>query len=160
MQRLKISLFAAVLAAAALAGAGMAQNAAEKPGVDVRRVASRLACQCGCNDTVATCAMLDCSFSGPAKIKIAKMQAAGMSDQAIIDSFVAEYGPGIYRAQPNAFGWIIPYLSVLLGMVVVWRLLKHYLRPRPVAATGVLDADDPALAKYQQQIEKDLANLD
>ena len=88
------------------------------------------------------------------------MQAAGMSDQAIIDSFIAEYGPGIYRAEPNAFGWIIPYVTALLGMVIVWRLLKGYLRARPVAETGVMDMDDPALAKYRQQIEKDLANLD
>lgn len=151
MRRWRSSFLLVVLAAVALA-----QTASEKPSVDVLRVAHRLACQCGCKDTVATCSMLECHFSKPAKERIAKLQAAGMSDQAIIDQFIAEYGPGIYRAEPNAWGWIIPYATVGLGMVVVWLVLRAYLRPRPAPAVP----DDPALAKYNEQIEKDLARFD
>src|SRR5881296_2579163 len=62
---------------------------------DIRRVGARLACQCGCPDTVASCSMLGCSFSHPAKEKIAKMQAAGVPDSTIIDDFVKAYGKGI-----------------------------------------------------------------
>ena len=91
-----------------MAVAALAQTASEKPCVDVRRVGARLACQCGCKDSVATCSMLECSFSKPAKEKIAQMQAVAMSDDQIIQAFVRENGPGIYLAPPNAFGWIIP----------------------------------------------------
>src|ERR1039457_4848970 len=68
--------------------AALAQTASEKPSLDVRRVGMRLQCQCGCKDSVATCSMLECGFSKPAKEKIARMLALGMTDQQIIDDFV------------------------------------------------------------------------
>src|SRR5690349_9395620 len=77
----------AVLLAGYPAAAVFAETASEKPSVDVRRVGAHIGCQCGCKDTVATCAMLECSFSKPAKEKIAKLQAAGWNDKAIIDQF-------------------------------------------------------------------------
>ena len=155
MLRLRNSLLTVLIAAAALA-----QTASEKPGVDVLRVAHRLACQCGCKDSVATCSMLECSFSKPAKEKIAQMQAVGMSDQQIIDYFVRQYGPGIYLSPPNALGWIVPYLSVAAGLVVIWLFLRRYRRPPLPVLGGPVEIDDPALAKYKEQIEKDLANLE
>jgi cytochrome c-type biogenesis protein CcmH/NrfF len=156
MRRFKTSLLGAVLAVAALA-----QTASEKPSIDVRRVGARLACQCGCKDSVATCSMLECHFSKPAKERIAQMQSVGMSDQQIIDAFVRDYGAGIYLAPPNAFGWIVPYSSVGLGMVVIFLFIRRYYRkPKPLTEIGATDGDEPGLAKYHDQIEKDLANLE
>ena len=54
-----------------------------------------------------------------------------MSDTQIIDKFVQEYGAGIYLAPPNAFGWIMPYASVGLGLVVIWLFIKKYRKPTP-----------------------------
>lgn len=146
-----------MVAAAALA---WAQTAAEKPSVDTRRVGTRLACQCGCADTVATCAMLECSFSKPAKERIARMQGLGMSDQQIIDSFIRDYSAGIYLSRPSAFGWIIPYAAVALGLVGIWWFLSRFRKPQPLAELGPMQLDDPALEKYKDQIEKDLANFE
>jgi cytochrome c-type biogenesis protein CcmH/NrfF len=156
MRRLKSSLFALLLVAAAL----FAQTAAEKPSLDTRRVGSRLACQCGCKDSVATCSMLECHFSKPAKETIAQMQAVGMSDEQIIQKFIRDYGNGIYLAPPNAFGWIIPYATLGLGAVVIFLFMRRYYKPKPKAMTdlGEMEIDDPALAKYKDQIERDLAN--
>lgn len=145
----------------ALAGAlAWAQTAAEKPSVDTRRVGARLGCQCGCKDSVATCSMLDCSFSKPAKEKIAKMQAIGMSDQQIIDVFIRDNGPGIYLAPPSIFGMLIPYVAAGLGLGVIWLFIRRYRKPAPLAEIGPMELDDPELAKYKDQIEKDLANLE
>jgi len=158
MYRFKANLVLAMFAlAAALA---WAQTAAEKPSVDTRRVGARLACQCGCKDSVATCSMLECSFSKPAKERIAKMQALGMSDQQIIDTFIREYGAGIYLAPPNLFGMLVPYLAAAAGLVVVWAFIRKYRKPQPLPELGPIQLDDPALAKYKDQIEKDLANLE
>ncbi|HZT29553.1 MAG TPA: cytochrome c-type biogenesis protein CcmH [Bryobacteraceae bacterium] len=154
MSRWKTSLLAVVLAAAALA-----QTASENPSADTLRVGHHLACMCGCTDTVATCSMLECSFSRPAKERIARMQAAGASDQAIIDAFVKDYGAGVYRGDPSAFGWMIPYASILLGLGIIWLFVRKYRKPRPVPELGPLP-EDPALAKYNEQIEKDLSQLD
>jgi len=157
MQRLRISFLAIVVAVATLA-----QTASEKPSVDVRRVGQRLQCQCGCKDSVATCSMLECGFSKPAKERIAKMQSVGMNDQQIIQAFVRDNGAAIYLAPPSPFGWIVPYAVAGFGLLVIWAFVKSYRKPRPLAEVGPvnLEMDDPALAKYKDQIEKDLADLD
>ena len=143
-----------------IAAAALAQTAAEKPNVDVRRVGARIACQCGCKDSVATCSMLECHFSKPAKERIAQMQSVGMSDEQIVQAFIREYGAGVYLAPPNAFGWIVPYASLGLGMVVIWLFMRRYYKPKPMTDLGPVEIDDPALAKYKDQIEKDMANLE
>lgn len=151
-------LVAILLAGAALV---LAQTAAEKPSVDTRRVGSRLACQCaGCKDSVATCSMLECSFSKPSKERIARMQSLGMTDQQIIDDFLHQYGPGIYLSQPSAFGWVVPYAVAGLGLFAIWQFLRRFRPPQPLAEIGPMTLDDPALEKYKHQIEKDLANFE
>jgi cytochrome c-type biogenesis protein CcmH/NrfF len=103
--------------------------------------------------------MLECGFSKPAKENIAKMQALGMTDQQIIDSFIREY-PGIYRMPPNLFGVLIPYLAVGAGLGLIWWFIRRYRKPMPMAEIGPMELDDPELARYKDQIEKDLANLE
>jgi cytochrome c-type biogenesis protein CcmH len=147
------------LALLALAGLAWAQTASEKPSGETRRVGSRLACQCGCKDSVASCSMLECSFSKPSKERIAKMQALGMTDRQIIDAFVGQYGVGIYLAPPNLFGMLVPYVAAGLGVFVIWWFIRRY-RPLPAPEVGAMELDDPALAKYKDQIERDLANLE
>src|SRR4051812_11908450 len=155
MRRFKSSLLLLILAVAALA-----QTASEKPSVDVRRVGARLQCQCGCKDSVATCSMLECHFSKPAKERIAQMQSVGMNDEQIVQAFIRDYGMAVYLAPPNAFGWIIPYASLGLGMVVILLIIRKYMKPRPMTELGEVELDSPELAKYREQIEKDTANLD
>jgi cytochrome c-type biogenesis protein CcmH len=138
----------------------LAQTASEKPSSDVRRVGMRLACQCGCKDSVATCSMLECGFSKPAKERIARMQAVGMTDDQIVQAFIRDYGPGIYLAPPSAFGWAVPYGVAAFGVVVIWLFVRRYYKPRPASATGSLELDDPALEKYKDRIEKELADLE
>jgi len=156
MRRFRNSLYLILVAAAAV----LAQTASEKPSLDVRRVGARLKCQCGCGDSVATCSMLECGFSKPAKEKIARMQAVGMSDDQIVQDFVRDYGAGIYLSPPNALGWIVPYASVGLGLAVIWLFIRKYRKAAPLAEIGALEIDDPDLAKYKDQIENDLAKLE
>ncbi|HEX3879899.1 MAG TPA: cytochrome c-type biogenesis protein CcmH [Bryobacteraceae bacterium] len=158
MRRFKTSWWITLLAFAS--AITWAQTAAEKPSVDTRRVGARLACQCGCKDTVASCSMLECEFSKPGKEKIAKMQAIGMSDPQIIDAFIREYGAGIYLAPPSYVGMLIPYVAVGFGLALIWWFIKRYRKPAPLAEMGPMELDDPALAKYKDQIEKDLASLE
>jgi cytochrome c-type biogenesis protein CcmH len=143
-----------------VAVAALAQTASEKPSVDVRRVGARLQCQCGCKDSVATCSMLECHFSKPAKERIAQMQSVGMSDEQIVQAFIRDYGMAVYLATPNAWGWIVPYATAGFGLVIIVLFLRKYYKPRVMTDLGEIDADDPELAKYKEQIEKDTANLD
>ena len=158
MHRFKANAW--IVVTALIAAAAFAQTASEKPSTDVRRVGVRLKCKCGCGDSVASCSMLECGFSKPAKERIARMQAVGMSDQQIIDAFVRDYGPDIYLSPPSAFGWAVPYASVGFGLAVIWLFIRKYRKPTPLTDLGTLEIDDPELAKYKDQIEKDLANLE
>jgi cytochrome c-type biogenesis protein CcmH len=155
MRKFRNSLLVLALAVAP----AVAETAAEKPSVDVRRVGSHIGCQCGCTDTVSTCAMLECSFSKPAKEKIAKLQAVGWTDKAITDQFVADYGPKVYRGDPSAFGWVVPYLLIAPGLALIFWFVRRYRKPRPIPEIGPAP-DDSDLAKYHEQIEKDLAHLE
>jgi cytochrome c-type biogenesis protein CcmH/NrfF len=104
--------------------------------------------------------MLECSFSKPAKERIAQMQAVAMSDEQIVQAFVRDNGAGIYLAPPNAFGWIVPYAVAVAGLAVISLFVAKYRKPKPMPAIGNPEIDDPELAKYKDQIEKQLANLD
>ena len=141
-------------------GLATAQNSAQRQSVDVRRVGHHLACKCGCPDTVATCAMLECSFSNPAKQKIFDMERSGVSDQVVIDSFIKEYGDGIYRADPNSFGWIIPYSALAIGVLVIVWFVRRYYKPGTAAAPEASSLPPEALDRYRDQIEQDMAHLD
>ena len=104
--------------------------------------------------------MLECHFSKPAKERIAQMQSVGMSDEQIVQAFIRDYGMAVYLAPPNAFGWIIPYAVAGLGMALCVLFVRKYYKPKVMTDLGVIEADDPELAKYKEQIEKDTANLD
>jgi cytochrome c-type biogenesis protein CcmH len=164
MRRLRISLLFA-LAAAARAQTPSAPppggaTASEKPNADVVRVGSRLRCKCGCGDTIASCSMLQCEYSKPGKEQIARMQALGMTDDQIIRSFVQNFGADILLSPPSPFGWIVPYLAILPGLALVWFFIRKYRKPKPLVEVGTIEIDDPALEKYKDQIEKDLANME
>ncbi|MBM3776048.1 MAG: cytochrome c-type biogenesis protein CcmH, partial [Acidobacteria bacterium] len=124
-----------------------------------RRIGLHLACQCGsCSHTVARCEMFGC-FAQTTREEIARMSASGMSDQAILDHYIAKHGQQIYRAQPSAFGWLVPYLALLPGAALIYWFIRRYRRPALVLATGGRPGGPAAPAidpRYLAQIEKDL----
>jgi len=141
-------------------GLCLAQTESQLVSDDVHRVARHISCQCGSCTEDANCMMSagQCGFCKPARAKIWKMQQAGLSDQAITDAFVQEYGAKIYRADPNAYGWVVPYSALALGtLVVVWFVRRYH---RPAQAAEAPSQTDETLGRYRDQIEQDLAHLD
>ena len=87
------------------------------------------------------------------------MVAAGMSREAILDHYVAQYGERIL-ATPRAEGfnrlvYILPWAALILGVAIVFLLLKK-LRT-PVAESPPESLPD---SRYTAVIEKELKNLD
>jgi len=164
MQRFKSSLLLAVVSVAlAQTPSGPPEGgatASEKPNADVVRVGKRLRCKCGCGDTVATCSMLQCEYSKPGKEQIAKMQSLGMTDDQIVNSFVQNFGADILLSPPSPYGWIVPYAAILPGLALIWLFIKKYRKPKALVEVGTIEIDDPALEKYKDQIDRDLANLE
>ena len=111
-------------------------------------------------DTVATCSMLGCEYSKPGKEKIAKLQALGMTADQIYNAFAQEYGADILLSPPSSYGWIVPYSVSGVALLLLAIFIKKYRKPRPLPEVGTVEIDDPALVKYKDQIEKDLANME
>jgi cytochrome c-type biogenesis protein CcmH/NrfF len=143
--------------------AALAQTESEIESDSVKRVGTHIACQCGACTENVNCNMSSgqCHFCKPARTKIYKMQRAGMSDDKVIASFITEYGKSIFRADPNSFFWMVPYLSLLAGGGVLWLVLRKMRGGKPMTPAPAGPAiDDPVLAKYRAAIEKDTDKLD
>ncbi len=158
MRRLRSSLSLVFLTALL-----MAQSVNPLSNERVRRIGDQLLCMCGCGSSITGCNMLHCHFSEPARDKILALVNAGSTDQQILDAFVKEYGVQILLKPPaegfNLVGWLMPFAGVLIGLLIVWYVIRRLRRPTPVAA-GPARADDAVLARYQDRIDKDLEKLD
>jgi cytochrome c-type biogenesis protein CcmH len=145
-----------------LVGVCLPQTASQLVTPEIRRVGDKLACKCGsCTNTVATCQMIGCHYSTPARERIAGMQKAGMSDQSIIDTFVKEMGIVALAVPPasgfNLLGWVMPFIAIALGLVAIAVYFRRFRRPAEAAAP----APEPVIdERYRQRIESETADLD
>ena len=146
-----------------IAAAAFAQSESQIESDEVKRVGTHIACQCGACQENVNCNMSSgqCHFCKPARTKIYQLQKSGMDDAAVIASFVKEYGQGIFRGDPNSFFWLVPYLSLAAGGVVLWFVVRRLRGTKSLkpAAAGPALADDPVLARYRDEIEKDTEKL-
>jgi cytochrome c-type biogenesis protein CcmH/NrfF len=149
-------LFLALL----LAGVAVTQTP-QIESADVDRVGAHIACQCGgCKESVS-CPMAKrgCGFCVPAKQRIYRMQKAGLTDAAIIETYKKEFGDKIYLADPSSFYWIVPAFATGLGLLAIYWFIRRMISSRAVArATGA--PADPALARYQEEIDREMSKLE
>src|SRR5271167_5013625 len=144
MQKWKISLLAAVLAANCLA-----QTAADLVAPPVTRVADKLKCSCGCNLTMA-CFMPPAGQCGTCRIgkeKIIALQAQGKSDQQILDQFVQDNGKDVLAITPGVVGFVTPYAALAVGLGIVAFVIRRFKQPQ----TATVPQVDPATI---ERIEK------
>lgn len=130
---------------------------------EIKRVGGKLACKCGvCNNTVATCAMLQCEYSLPARQKIAAQQQQGKADDVILANFVKEGGLSVLAEPPqagfNLLGWAMPFIAIAVGIAAILFWLRRS-RPR-TAAADLVPVDETVLNRYRERIDKDLANYE
>ena len=150
MRKCKSSLLLAVMIAAALG-----QTATEMDSPQINRIASKLHCNCGCNQSMACVMPPGCPVCKTNKAKMVNMQKSGMSDQQILNQYVAENGKDILIVPPGIAGVLGPYVALTLGLLLVVWTIRRYMRPRKAALNGP-PIDPATLAR----IEKDTANLD
>ncbi len=155
MRRFRNSL----LVVSFLTASCFAQSAEELESPAVNRVAEKLLCPCGCKMNMA-CRMepYPCRTCWDNKKKILKMQAAGLSDQAILDQFAQEQGKEVVAVPPGVMGSLSMYTAAFVGLLLVVWVIRRYRRPGVVS--GAASADDPTLDRYHDQIEKEVEKLD
>ena len=130
----------------------------------VSRVADRLACQCGCHYTVSMCNMSNCGFKNPMVKDIEKRLEAGETPDAIVASFVAQYGEKVLSAPTtegfNLIAWIMPFAVILFAGVGIGLTLKRWVRSHAQTPDTIPPADVATSGRYHDRIQRELEDLD
>jgi cytochrome c-type biogenesis protein CcmH len=125
-------------------------------------VANKLSCYCGTCPHLAV-SQCTCSKADEIKNEIKQKIAKGMTEQQIINSFVAEYGETVLSAPPksgfNLSVWMIPFLAFLVGGIVLFTFLKNQQKPPedqpPTGSPNIPDQKD-ADEDYRQRLNEEL----
>ncbi len=129
---------------------------------EVARVGGRLACRCGaCRNTVGDCPMIMCHSASPMRRRIHDMQAAGKTDDQIVQTIVQEEGVVALASPPatgwGLFTWVMPGFALLLGFWIYTSWVRRNSRKPAEAQQPVHDAD---LERFRGQIDRELDESD
>ena len=131
---------------------------------EVMKVAENFVCQCsGCDHQLSECGMLHCGSANPLRSEIDQKLQAGMTEGQIVDDFVAKYGR-VVLAAPTGEGfdlvaWTLPVVALLAGLMVLYRVVRVWTRPRPLPAST--PATPEAIPEqYRNRMEKELKDFD
>ena len=137
--------------------AAFAQDEAYPTDNDVLRVAKQLYCPVCPNTPLDVCETQACQDW---RAQIRDQLAEGWTDQQIIDYFVAQYGERVL-AEPQRKGftslvWIFPLIAVLLGLGIVYEVLRNWRKQKPalVAAPSAPQIPDEILKKIEHEIQE------
>lgn len=133
--------------------------AVEQPTVD--GIAGKLSCYCGtCPHLVVS--QCGCSKADEIKSEIKKMIGQGMSEEQIIQNFIAEHGQTVLAAPPrsgfNLTAWMLPFLAFLAGGFVLFTFLKRQQRPPDDPPPGSSHKSEKSEAdeQYRQRLNDEL----
>jgi cytochrome c-type biogenesis protein CcmH len=125
---------------------------------DVNAIAKKLYCPVCPNTPLDVCETKACKDW---RQQIRDQLTAGWDEQQIIDYFVAQYGERVLaepqRSGFTSFVWMLPVVSVLLGMAVVWQVLKSWRarRTQQAAASALTPQIAPdVLARIEQELQQ------
>ncbi len=135
-----LQVTALVIAATLLVSAGPSDD------TRVNTLGHQMMCMCGCNQILAECNHVGCSYSTKMLAQIREAVARGDSDTAIKKMMVDQYGT-VVLAAPTTRGfdivaWITPFVIFLLALgavVVVIRTWKRRSAPVPAVSPATPD---------------------
>jgi cytochrome c-type biogenesis protein CcmH len=125
---------------------------------DVNAIAKKLYCPVCPNTPLDVCETKACKDW---RQQIRDELTAGWSEQQIIDYFVSQYGERVL-AEPQRSGftslvWVLPVISIVLGLIVVRQVLKSWRagarQPASAGFTAAPIAPD-VLAKIEQELQQ------
>jgi cytochrome c-type biogenesis protein CcmH/NrfF len=125
---------------------------------EYKETCDQLMCQCGCNEQLSVCAMQNCSSATPMRAEIRERLLKGEGRDVIVASFVARYGKKVLSA-PTMEGfditaWIMPFLILCLGIVVVGWIVVRMVRPQRVVEQAPV-AVDPRVERELKDFEEE-----
>lgn len=167
---LRLIFISILLALATFSGASLAlaQSGGPEPAGrdgypsdnDVNSIAKNLYCPVCPNTPLDVCETKACVDW---RAQIRDQLAGGWSQEEIMDYFVAQYGERVL-AEPQRKGftslvWMLPVIATLLGLVVIWQVVKSWLAGRNLQA--VPEEEAPHIpAEVLAGLEKELREMD
>src|SRR5574342_679458 len=126
---------------------------------DVLRVAKNLYCPVCPNTPLDVCETKACQDW---RAQIRDELAQGWTDQQIIDYFVTQYGERVL-AEPQRKGftslvWFLPLIAVLLGIGIVYEVLKNWRKQEPILAASAPVPQIPH--EILKKIEREIQEMD
>ncbi len=132
-------------------------RAAAKP--TQQSIEGALTCQCGCNQTVASCNHYGCGSREEIRALIQKEIAAGKDETAILQDMTLRYGVQVLATPPaqgfNLTVWILPILGLMVGLAAVVMIVRHWRRPPTKPPTAPRSSMDPrVMAAVEAEMKK------
>jgi cytochrome c-type biogenesis protein CcmH len=126
---------------------------------DVNRVAKQLYCPVCPNTPLDVCETKACEDW---RAQIRDQLSEGWTDQQIMDYFVAQYGERVL-AEPQQTGftslvWFLPLIVVLVGLGIVYEILRNWRKQKPVVVTAVSMPEIPEAVL--KKIERETQEMD
>jgi cytochrome c-type biogenesis protein CcmH len=118
------------------------------------KVGHELMCTCGCQQVLLECNHVGCQVSDGMRNKVQADIVSGKSNDAILASFVDEFGPTVLAAPTktgfNRVAWIMPFVVFALGITAAIYFVRKW-QHRLVAAKAqpVISA-----AHYQELVQQ------
>ena len=138
-----------VLHIALLCVAGLTMLGAGSSTTTLDRIGHKLECTCSCSQILAECNHVGCPNSGPMIDELRKDIAANQPESAILNAFVAEYGPVVLAAPLrggfDVVAWIVPFAVLVLGGLGVMFVLRRWRRQTRLAIPAAPVPDEDAM---------------
>ena len=157
----RIPAWVKAVEAALLAVAICFSLAAANPTNRLNTLSHRLMCQCGCAQLLGECDHVGCPDRDKELSELTTEIAAGLTNQQILDSFVAKYGLTVLAAPPaqgfDLVAWIAPFAvfaAALLGTILLIRRWGGLGGKRQEAAPDAAAAD-PAERERLERIRRE-----
>lgn len=124
---------------------------------DVIRVAKQLYCPVCPNTPLDVCETKACQDW---RAQIRDQLSQGWTDQQIINYFVTQYGERVL-AEPQRKGftslvWFLPLVVVILGLGIVYEILRNWRKqkPLPAVASPVHHIPEDVLKRIEREIQE------
>jgi cytochrome c-type biogenesis protein CcmH/NrfF len=141
---------------------------ADTPDSRQNRLSHQLMCQCGCAQLLGECDHVGCPDRDKELSELMTDLAANMTDQQVMDEFVAKYGATVLAAPTmkgfNLVAWVAPFAvfaAALLGTILLIRRWGGLGIERPAQATAsVAPTANPAEQERLDRVRRETGSDD
>jgi len=126
----------------------------------VNDLGHRMMCVCGCNQILLECNHVGCAYSDRMRSELIAAVDRGDNDDMTLQGFVQKYGTTVMAAPTkagfNRVAWVMPYLVLVLGLVMVTLIVRAWRsRPLVLPAGAVAAVHGAELEYFRDQARKD-----